>query len=65
MTRYNKEGLTSATEYLLKLIQHGHHKKMELMQITDKAAGTISNQLAWLVNQRKIKRVGVGLYEMQ
>jgi len=64
MTRYNKEGLTGATELLLRLILKGHNNKMELMQITDKAAGTISNQLAWLVNQRKIKRVGVGRYEV-
>ncbi len=63
MTRYNKEGLTGATELLFKLIQKGCNKKMELMQITDKAAGTISNQLAWLVNQHKIKRIGVGMYE--
>jgi len=64
MTRYNKKGLTGATELLLKLIQHGHHKKIELMGITDKAAGTISNQLAWLVNQKMIKRTGVGFYEV-
>jgi len=64
MTRYNKEGLTGATELLLKLIQHGHHNKMELMKMTDKAAGTISNQIAWLINQKKIKRVKAGYYEI-
>jgi len=65
LTRYNKEGLTGATELLLRLIMKGHGSKMELMQITDKAAGTISNQLAWLVNQHKIKRVGIGQYEVR
>ena len=56
--------MTPQCDFLYRLIKAGHHKKIELMGLTDKAAGTLSNQLAWLINQKKIKRVGVGLYEV-
>ena len=56
--------MTPSTELLYRLIKKGHHKKFELMGLTDKAAGTLSNQLAWLINQKMIKRTGVGMYEV-
>lgn len=65
MTRYNKEGMSGATEFLFKLIKKGHGRKIEIMGLKDKAAGTISNQLAWLINQKRIKRVRYGYYEVR